>query len=166
MRPGGLVVKLNRFVLVSLVALCGITAMFSSGADAASAPTCKGKKATHWLSVPGGLTVEDDTGVVIGSTGNDIISVNGANPLVRAGAGPDSVTLNDGGTACLGSGNDSGMFSGGAVAHGESGADNFIAHGSMINSYSEYGLLIAGTGSTAVGGSGNDTISSFGSLGI
>lgn len=146
---------------VAVLAILAAMGMFAAPRAAeAATPKCKGQAATVVVGSSHSVTVNDNYAVVVGTSGADTITVNGYSPLVCSLGGDDVVTLNYGGTAYLGTGNDTGHGYVFAALYGENGNDNLTAdwYYSYANGGSGNDQVYAYSGSTGDGGSGNDYV--------
>lgn len=146
-----------RLLAVTLLTLSTIAYAADPVSAAVSVPTCKGKRATQWLTEPGQLYGTSGDDVLVGTSGNDsiyghIFAPSGGVDLICAGRGDDYITITGWGSrAYTGSGNDILNIYEGAVGYGESGNDNLFGQG----------FYCGVTSVTVDGGSGDDTASAF-----
>lgn len=150
-----------RLRIVVVLAVLAALGMYAAPRTAiAATPTCHGQVATVVVGASHSVTVNDANAVIVGTGAADTIVVSGYNPLVCSLGGDDNVTLEEGGTAYLGTGNDTAHVYWFAGVYGESGDDYLIAdyYGSYANGGSGDDQIYAYYGSTADGGSGDDYV--------
>lgn len=168
-------------LVVAALLVAALAALAAPAGPALAAPTCHGKAATKYLTVPGTLTGTAGDDVLVGSSGADTIEGLGGDDLICALAGGDVIVDFAGVNVVYGgsgddhiqvtgkaygeSGNDS-VFavetSGGAhdgYASGGSGNDQAIVSGGVADGGSGSDTLyLKATGDTGLGGSGSDTV--------
>lgn len=151
---------MKRVLVVFAVLAAMLVVAAPRGVDAKSAPTCKGKTATQWLTSPGTLSFTDGDDVFVGSSGDDFFLTGdwGGNDLVCAGGGDDEIHASGWWSdVYAGTGNDSIWIDGGN-AYGESGDDWISAAYSNVYGGSGNDYIEESYYGTANGGSGNDEI--------